>query len=1029
MKHIILTVTLLLLTVTLAAQTYTIQGTVSDEFGPVIGVSVYIKERPSIGGVTDLSGNFNIRANRGDQVVFRFFGYETQEYLVLQEEKDLKINLKEATTELEEVVVSALQTQRKITSLGAITSVDVKELQTPATSIANLMGGRVAGITTMLGSGEPGKNIAEFWVRGIGTFGGNASALVLIDGLEGDLNSIDAADVESFSVLKDASATAVYGVRGANGVILVTTKRGVADRIQLTARATFGISQVKRLPEYMGAREYAVLANEARAVRGEERLYSDVEMNIIQNGLDRDLYPNMNWQDEVMRDLSYSQKYYISARGGASIAKYFISLGTSMEDAAYKVDKNSLYSSNVGYNTYNYRVNLDMELTPTTKVYFGTDGFLSVTNRPGTANTDNIWAAQAQLNPLLLPKQYSNGRYPAVGADAGTSPFVQINQMGKQSDQAYSGKVTLYLDQKLDFITPGLNVKVQGAYDNKSWFNEQRLMNPALYEAVGRTQTGELVTIQRVSSRNSMYGKTTDYYRKYHFEAVTNYEKLAGADKEHRISALLYYIMYDEHRASSGTSNMSAIPSRYQGVSGKIAYGYKDTYMIDFNFGYTGSENFEPGNQFGFFPSIAFGWVPTNYELIKETIPFLNSLKLRGSYGTVGETELNVSFRRFPYLTTVGWITANPWGAQGVEGLVESYTGADNLLWEKSTKLNVGMDAKLFRKLDLTVDFYRDRRENIFQQRVQVPMYVGLSTMPFSNVGEMLSWGSDGNISFNQNLNRDMSVTFRGNYTFAQNSIVNWEEANPAYPYQERSGYPYNAIIGYQSLGLFKDQLDIDTSPIQTFGTYQPGDIKYKDVNGDGVINSDDRIPLSFSSGMPAIMYGFGGEFRYKDLSVGLLFKGTGRTDYTTVGGGYEMGYVPFYGGKSGNVLTLVGDPKNRWIPMDYALANNIDPALAENPNARFPRLSYGPNNNNRQLSDFWMADARYLRLQEININYNWKRDFLKKMGINSIDVQLVANDLAVWSKVKEFDPEQARYNGQRYPIPTRYTLQMYINF
>jgi TonB-linked SusC/RagA family outer membrane protein len=384
--------------------TFVMEGVVYDEFNtPLPGVTVYLRDNISVGTSTDTDGKFSIRASRGDMIVFSFLGYEKIEYLVTEEKKDIEISFTETAQELDEVIVTGLGSQRKISTVAAVSSVDVGELQTPASSVANLLGGRVAGVISMQTSGEPGKNISEFWVRGIGTFGANASALVLIDGLEGDINSIDPADIESFSVLKDASATAVYGVRGANGVVLVTTKRGQVDKLTITGRANFSVSRLNRVPEYLRAYDYAKLANEARVVRGDAPIYSEVELDIINDGSDPDLYPDVSWQDQVLRKHALSQSYYVSARGGARVARYFLSLGANTETAAYNYDKSSIYAANTGYNTYNYRANIDLELSPSTTLYFGTDGFLSIQNNPGVASTDYIWYAQSNLNPLLLP--------------------------------------------------------------------------------------------------------------------------------------------------------------------------------------------------------------------------------------------------------------------------------------------------------------------------------------------------------------------------------------------------------------------------------------------------------------------------------------------------------------------------------------------------------------------------------------------------------------------------------------------------
>jgi hypothetical protein len=352
--------------------------------------------------------------------------------------------------------------------------------------------------------------------------------------------------------------------------------------------------------------------------------------------------------------------------------------------------------------------------------------------------------------------------------------------------------------------------------------------------------------------------------------------------------------------------------------------------------------------------------------------------------------------------------------------------GADNLRWEKAVKGNIGIDAQFWNnKIALTADFFDDRRDGIFQPRVLVPDYIGLVSNPYGNVGKMKSWGSDGNISFTQDIGKDISFTIRGNYTFSQNLVQNWEETPQTYPYKSYTGMPHEVVRGYQCLGFFKDEIDIRYSAVQ-FGSnsnLKPGDLKYKDMNGDGKIDEEDQVPLSYKSMYPMLMYGFGGEFRYKNLSVGVLLRGTGKVDYFRNG----WGYMPFEGGETGNVLVQFNDPATRWIPKQYAITHGIDPSLAENPNATIPRLQYGNNNNNSQISDFWKGDARYLRLQEVTINYNFRNNFLKKLGIVSVDLQLVGNNLYVWDKVKIFDPEQADKKGEVYPIPSVYSLQIYI--
>ena len=446
-------------------QEFTVSGTVVDKDKlSMPGVSVYIKDKPSKGTTTDNDGNFKLKVVYGDKMIFSFIGFKPSEHVAIKPQTDLTVTLLEDNNSLDEVVVVALgNVQRKISSVGAITTVSTKDIQSPSPSISNLLGGRAAGVISLQSSGEPGQNIADFWVRGIGTFGANSSALVLIDGLEGDLNTIDPADVESFSILKDASATAVYGVRGANGVVLVNTKKGLSGKIQITGRFNTTLSVLNRLPKYLGAYEYAQLANEARAVRNETPLYDDTEMGIIRDGLDPDLYPNVNWQDEILNKTFWRHTYYVSGRGGSDVARYFLSLGGKNESAAYKVDKNSIYSSNVSYNTYNYRINLDVNLTKSTKVYLGSDGFLSQLNQPGVANTEYIWGAQSRLTPLSIPTQYSNGMLPGRGAGELSSPYVMINHTGKAANEVYKGKSTLAINQDFSELINGLKLRVQGA--------------------------------------------------------------------------------------------------------------------------------------------------------------------------------------------------------------------------------------------------------------------------------------------------------------------------------------------------------------------------------------------------------------------------------------------------------------------------------------------------------------------------------------------------------------------------------------
>ena len=588
------------------------------------------------------------------------------------------------------------------------------------------------------------------------------------------------------------------------------------------------------------------------------------------------------------------------------------------------------------------------------------------------------------------------------------------------------------LNQDFSMLLEGLKFKVQGSYDLNTYHDEYSLIQPPLYRAFERDLTGELKMREMVQESTAQFGRVQNRYRKYHFESTLTYDQLYG--KDHRVSGLVYYYLSDQQATKNNNTTMTSIPVRYQGLSSRLTYNFRDTYMIDVNFGYTGSENFEPGKQYGFFPSLALGWVPTSYQYVKDNIKWLNFLKFRGSYGVVGNDRL-AGDRRFPYLTLLSNLKQQIWGSIGIDETVdETVIGADNLRWEKAVKADIGIEGRFWNdRISFVVDIFRDIRDGIFQQRVQVPDYAGAITAPYGNVGKMISHGSDGNIEYKEILNKNTSFTLRANYTYSNNMVYNWEQLYEKYPYLENASYPSGVHRGYRCLGFFKDEEEINNSPRQTFGTVMPGDLRYEDVNGDNKIDSEDKVPLSYGT-FPRIMYGFGGEFRYKQFSVGVLLKGRGRTDFFRVGqsvgsdGINGMGYIPFHGGEAGNVLTQAADPRNRWIPRQYAEKHGIDPALAENPNAMYPRLQYGYNSNNSQMSTFWQGDSRYLRLQEVTLSYNLRHDALRRLGVGSIDIQLVGNNLITWDKIKTFDPEQAQRNGRAYPIPAVYTLQLYIN-
>ena len=1008
------------------AKQFSVAGVVYDDTGePCIGATVRVKNEPGTGTITDLDGKFAIKVKPGATLQFEYVGMETVQRTILKDEPSLSVKFKVAKTNaIDEVVVTGLVSQKKVSVVGAVSTINMEELRTPGTSLVNMIGGRMPGVITMQLSGEPGQNLSNFWVRGVSTFGAGASALVLIDGIEGSLNDIDVDDVESISILKDAAATAVYGVRGANGVVLVTTKRGSKEKIQVTARATVKLSHLNKLPEYLSSYDYARLANEARAMSGEADIYTPIQLDIIKNNLDPELYPNVNWIDEIIKRNSLQENYYASARGGGDVAQYFVSVGYRHEGAAYRQKENQFHQP-LSYDQLTYRANINMNLTKRSELYFGVDGNISNYTTPGGKSTNQVWADVLQLNPLMFPVTYADGTLPTYGQSDLISPFAALNYQGYRSSDNTRNMITLKFTHRFGGILKGLVGSVQAVNDRTSGFSERRFVRPDYYRATGRTSTGDLIKTLRSKQQDMFYSSDNESWRKYYMEAKLDYNTSFGA---HNLGALLFYYMEDTKGSEWGNGDalgIAAIPKRRQNVSGRLSWGYNSTYFVDANFGYTGSDLFPKGQRFGFFPSIAVGWAPTSYKWVQQHLPFVNFFKIRGSYGLAGND--NIANTRFPYLTIINNHAATTWGYNG-QGIVEKQTGADNLKWEVAKKLNVGIDANFFNDaIKLTVDFFRDTRDHIFQDRVTLPEYAGMVTYPKSNVGRMHSFGSDGNISYFHKISKDMNYTVRANYTWSQNIVDYFEENKLAYDYQSVTGMPYSVLRGYISEGLFKNEDDIRQSPDQTaaFGVVRPGDIKYRDVNGDGVINSDDRVPLSYGNNVPRVMFGIGGEFNYKDFTVSMLFKGNTGVNYYRVGMGYDAGWIPFYNGEMGNVLKMVNNPKNRWIPSWYS----GDPST-ENPNAMFPRLSYGSNTNNSQLSTFWKKNGSFLRFQELNFRYIFRhRKWLRAAGLSSLECDFVINNLFTIDSAKYFDPEQAWYNGAAYPIPTTYSLQMYFRF
>ena len=629
-----------------------VEGLVTDESKePLIGVNVIIKDIPGLGAITDIDGKFKIKMEPYHRLVFSFIGFEKQEVLI-KEQRTIKVIMKEATaTALDEVVVTGTGAQKKITMTGAVTNVDINTLKTSTSSITNALAGNIAGVMARQTSGQPGNNISEFWIRGISTFGAGSSALILVDGFERSMNELNIEDIESFTVLKDASATAIYGSRGANGVVLITTKRGKGGKVQIDAKVETTYNTRTITPDLIDGYTYASMMNEARTTRNQEPFFPEDKLYILRNGLDQDLYPNVDWMDVLLKKGAPTYRATINMNGGGSLARYYVSASYVDEGGMYKVDKGLKdYNTNANYRRWNYRLNVDMDITKTTLLKVGVSGSLDKKNEPGMSS--NIWASAMNYNPVSVPIMYSNGYTPAFGSDdEQINPWTIATQTGYQETWNNKLQTNITLEQDFSFITKGLKFIGRYGFDtnNYQWINRKKI--PELWRAEqNRASDGSLV-MRKVRDEQLMSQEANSTgERKEYLEAELHYDRTFG---NHMVGAVMKYTQDKTINASVKKEDdiMQGIDRRHQGLSGRFTYGWKYRYFVDFNFGYNGSENFATGHQFGFFPAYSVAWNMAEESFIKEKSPWINMFKVRYSYGKVGNDNMD---RRFPYLSTFG---------------------------------------------------------------------------------------------------------------------------------------------------------------------------------------------------------------------------------------------------------------------------------------------------------------------------------------------------------------------------------------
>lgn len=1024
MRFILLTCLMLLgISFTTRAQEVTVKGTVTDDKKlPIPGVSISVSNLPGLGAITDGEGRYSIKMPAYQTLVFSYVGYEKKEVLV-KEQRVVNVTLKESDASvLNEVVVTATGAEKKIAITGAITTVNVDQLKSnPSTSMADALAGVVPGIQAMQTSGRPG-SISEFWVRSISTFGASNAALVLIDGFERDMNEINVEDVESFSVLKDASATAMYGSRGANGVILIKTKRGKEGKVNINAKVEGFYNTLTKLPQFVDGYTYASMANEAKIVRNQEPLFSRPELEILRLGLDPDLFPNVNWMDVVLRDAAKSQRSMLNLSGGGKTARYYLSGSYQNQQGMYKVDDALKdYNTNASFNKYTYRLSVDMDITKSTLLTVGVSGSLRKQNDPGVGS-DAIWTALMGYNAITSPLRYSDGKIPASDdGDANPdndmdrfNPWVQGTMTGYNESWSNNIQTTLNLNQGLDFITRGLRFVGRFGYDTYNNNYIRRYKFPELWSANRyRNTAGELV-FKRIKEEQKMTQSSgSDGNKNEFFEWETHYNRSIAA---HNFGAVIKYSQASKvFTQNIGTDLKNGIARRNQGLAGRVNYNWNSRYYVDFNFGYTGSENFHKDYRFGFFPAISGAWNVGEEPLVKK-LGWVDMFKVRYSYGKTGNDNLgNI---RFPYLYSLEQMAAggynfgdfdssNPW-----TGIRYSSVASPNVTWEVATKQDLGIDYSLFHdKISGSVDYFKERREGIYMSRNFLPGFVGLENNPSANVGEVKAHGFDGSFTFKQKIN-NVDFTLRGNATYSKNEIIERDEENTIYNYKLQEGHRVDQARGLIDLGLFKDYDDIRNSPRQSFGAVMPGDIKYKDINGDGVIDDNDIVAIGATT-RPNFTYGFGMSASWKGLDINVHFQGVGKSTYFINGSSV---YMFSLGQNWGNILTDIAN-SNRWTL-----------GVNEDPNADYPRLTYGPNDNNYRASTFWLRDGSYLRLKTLDIGYSLPKSLVNRAHLNNVRFFLIGTNLLTFSKFKLWDPELGSSTGKVYPLSKTLSLGVSVN-
>lgn len=978
-------------------------GSVKDHSGePLIGVTVFVKERPNIGTATDINGNYLIDVLPDDVLEFSYVGYKTQDVAVAGRGL-LDVVLEQNDALLDAVEVVGYGVQKKISVIGSQQSIQVDELKVPAANLTQGLAGRVAGLVSVQRTSEPGFDDADIYIRGISTLTASMSApLTLVDGVPRSFANVDPEDIESFSILKDASATAVYGVRGANGVIIINTKSGLKGRPKFTVRYTEGITTPTKITDFVDGATYMEMSNEASTTRGGGTLYSREVIEKTRTHADPYLYPNVDWMDEILRDYSHNRSANVNVSGGSDKAVYYIGLAYYDEDGMYKDTKLADYNSNTYYRRYNVTTNLTLNPFRTTEIKLGIQGYLANANYPASSQA-TIFESAYFTQPTYIAPMYPDGKLGAFSG-GGLNPVAELGATGYANQwrsQVYSN---LRVTQQL---CKGLSITGMFSFDTYNYTSNRFTKSPNTYHATGRDANGNLIYEQtRQGTENLAYSLSAKGDRTIYLEAALNYKNTFG---RHDVSGMLLFNQSDEINTKA-TNVEEALPYRFRGLAGRFTYGFDDRYFAEFNFGYNGSENFAPKNRYGFFPSMGLGWVISNESFFEPLTGVIQYLKVRGTWGQVGNSQ--ISGRRFAYLATVtdSSSTSYTFGKNMDQnfGTTAINEYAVDVTWEVADKTDIGVDMRLLNnKLNFQFDYFKESREGIYLRRSSIPAYVGMINNPYGNIGRVENKGVEFSINY-ANSWGDWSLSLMGNYSFNRNKVLE-DDSTAAYPWQSTIGNKVGQRFGLVALGLFESYEEIAASPMQT-GDTRPGDIKYKDVNGDGKIDEYDKVPIGWGS-VPEIMYGFGFSIGWKNLSLTAMFQGAAHVDAMLSG----EGVLPFSQGSSrGNLLSNITD---RWTE--------------QNPSQDvfYPRLSIGNINMNYETSTWWLKNTDYLRLKNIELSYRLPDRWMKRIHLDNARVFIQGVNLLTFSSFKIWDVELGDGRGARYPNIASVSLGVNFNF